>query len=100
MASSSAGQALRLVIAWMWSMGWSGSYIECTSEERRPWPSGWRTRMSASASRAQMSVSSRAMTTASPASLSSLRPAVGRAARAIACASEASSRVKCIQATR
>ena len=28
MASSSAGQALRLVIAWMWSMGWSGSYME------------------------------------------------------------------------
>ena len=66
MASSSAGQALRFVIAWMWSMGWSGSYIECTREASRPWPSGWRTRMSASARRAQMSVSSRAMTTARP----------------------------------
>ena len=77
MASSSAGQALRLVIAWMWSMGWSGSYMEWTREDSRPWPSGWRTRMSASARREQMSVSSRAMTTARPASRSSLRPAGG-----------------------
>ena len=29
-------------------MGWSGSYMECTSEASRPWPSGCRTRMSAS----------------------------------------------------
>lgn len=34
MASSSAGQAFRFVIAWMWSMGWSGSYIEWTSEAK------------------------------------------------------------------
>ncbi len=77
MASSSAGQALRLVIAWMWSMGWSGSYMEWTREASRPWPSGWRTRMSASWRREQMSVSSRAMTTARPASRSSLRAAAG-----------------------
>ena len=33
MASSSAGQALRLLIAWMWSIGWSGSYMEWISED-------------------------------------------------------------------
>ncbi len=47
-----------------------------------------------------MSVNSRAMTTARPASRSSLRPAWGRDARAIAWASAESSRVKCMQATR
>ncbi|CAM5227022.1 hypothetical protein SALBM217S_09084 [Streptomyces griseoloalbus] len=88
-----AGQALRLVIAWMWSIGWSGSYMEWISEDRRLWPSGCRTRMSASWSREQMSVSSRAMTTASPASRSTLRRPWVRTARAIALASEASSRV-------
>ncbi len=98
-ASSSAGQALRFVIAWMWSIGWSGSYMEWMREARRPCPSGWRTRMSASCRREQMSVSSRAMTTARPASRSILPPCA-RAARAIARASAASSRVKCMQATR
>ncbi|CAM5527531.1 hypothetical protein STENM327S_04124 [Streptomyces tendae] len=93
MASSSAGQALRLVIAWMWSIGWSGSYMAWIREARRPWPSGWRTRMSASWRREQMSVSSRAITTARPASRSSLRPLWGRAARAMVCASAASSRL-------
>ncbi len=36
MASSSAGQALRFDIAWMWSIGWSGSYMEWISEDSRP----------------------------------------------------------------
>ncbi|MCO4700233.1 hypothetical protein LRR80_06338 [Streptomyces sp. RO-S4] len=93
MASSSAGQALRCDIAWMWSIGWSGSYMEWISDDSLLWPSGWRTRMSASCSREQMSVSSRAMTTASPASRSTRPPPWLRMARAMVLASAARSRV-------